>query len=173
MPKFNKSIKLSTEQLLEMIENVRSRLKKSQVLKDMFEEYGVDLEEFDYIPMAFADLDVSARTDHGCIYFNYKLLEDGSFESDDHYVLHETNHFLQQCAKDKPTEGSNNDDYLDDPDEKEAFQNQTEYLEDTRGKETAENYVDQLLDHHDVDDNERDKRKNELLNRKAQLLMRL
>jgi hypothetical protein len=169
MPKSTEIIKLSPEELLQMIEKVRARVKKSTVLKDMFEEYNVDLEEFDYIPMAFADLDVSARTDHGCIYFSYKLLEDGSFDSNDHYILHETNHFLQQCAKSKPTEGSNDDDYLDDPDEKEAFKAQTEFLEDTRGEDVAENYVDQLLDHHDVDGNERKERKDELLNRKAQL----
>ena len=68
------------KELLELIDKVRQRIKKSDTVKGMFEEAGVDINLIDYIPMTFADLDVSARTDHGVIYFNYSLLNDDDFE---------------------------------------------------------------------------------------------
>jgi hypothetical protein len=155
---------LPPEKLLEIIERVRSKIKDHPVVLKMFKEYDVDPEEIDLVPMCFADLPVSARTDHGIIYFNFKLLDDGDFEDDDHYIVHELTHFLQQTTGTKPTKGSDGDDYLDNKEEIEGFQNQTEYLADTRDEGTAEQYVEQVLDHHDVEDKkERDKRKKKLL----------
>jgi len=37
-------------------------------------------------------------------------------------------------------------------------------LADTRDGQTAEKYIDQVLDHHDIDGNEREDKKDELLN---------
>jgi hypothetical protein len=108
-------------------------------------------------------MDVSARTDHGIMYFSTKLLEDGDFDKDDHYFVHEMTHFLQQTTGDKPTPGSDDGEYLDNPAEKEGFQNQTEYLADTRGDLEAEKYVNQVLEHHDVPKRKREQRREELL----------
>ncbi len=148
-----------------LIEDVRSRLKSDPVVQRMFEEYGVDISELDLVPIAFAKLDVSARTDHGIIYLNTALLkEDGSLDEDDHYLVHELSHFLQQTTGTKPTKSSENEFYLDNKDEIEGFQNQTEYIAETHGDEEAEEYVEKLLDHHEVDDKaEREKRKEKLL----------
>ena len=155
--------KIPPHKQLEIINRVKNRIKNHPVVIEMFKEYGVDPEEINLVPMCFADLPVSARTDHGIIYFNFKLLEDG-FEDDDHYIVHELTHYLQQTTGTRPTKGSDEDDYLDNKEEIEGFQNQTEYLADTRNEDAAEDYVDQVLDHHEVSDKkERDKRKKQLL----------
>lgn len=156
--------KIPHKQLRKVIDKVRQRIKTHPVIIKMFKEYDVDIDEIDLVPMCFADLEVSARTDHAIIYFNYDLLNDGDFEKDDHYVVHELTHYLQQTTGDKPTKGSEHGNYLDNDEEIEGFQNQTEFLSDTRNDGEAEKYVEQVLDHHDVDNKkERNKRKQELL----------
>ncbi len=149
-------------ELLEIINKVRDRIKSSDVIQDMCKDHGVGVDYLDLVPMGFTDLEVSARTDKGCIYFNYKLLDDG-FGNDDHYMVHELKHHFQQCHGDGPTEGSSDGDYLDNEFEQEGFQAQTEYLGETRGPEAADNYVDKVLDHHDVPEVERNDRKDMLL----------
>lgn len=146
---------------LEIIDKVRSSIKNHQAVKEFWcDEYGLDLEEIDLVPMCFADLDVSARTDCGVIYFNEKLRD----EPFDHYMIHELVHVAQQTTGDKPTKGSDSGNYLDNKEEIEGFQRQVEYLADTRNENKAEEYVDQVLDHHKVyDDDEREERKNKLL----------
>lgn len=150
----------------DIIDRVRQRIKQHSVVKEFWcDTYDLDLEEIDLIPMCFSDdIDVSARTDHGIIYFNISLLNDGDFENDDHYMVHELVHVAQQTTGSRPTKGSDDGEYLDNEEEVEGFQNQTAYLSDTRSEEDAEGYVDQVLDHHEVNNNkERNKRKKELL----------
>ncbi len=162
--KKSKPAQKSHRELLPLIDEVRERIKKTDVVKDMCREHGVETDYIDLIPMAFADLDVSARTDKGCIYFNYRLLDDDDFLNDDHYMAHEIVHHFQQCHGDGPTTGGDGEDYLDNEYEIEGFQAQTEYLAETRDNNAAEKYVDQVLDHHDVNGKDRKKRKDELLN---------
>lgn len=149
--------------LLKAIDRAKKRIKENKVVQDMFKEFEVDLDELDDVPIAFADLEVSARTEHGIIYLNYNLLADGDFDKDDHYLVHELTHYLQQTTGSKPTKGSTDDDYLDNKFEQEGFQNQTEYLSDTRGDEVAEAYTDKVLDHHEVPEKDRAERKKELM----------
>jgi hypothetical protein len=149
--------------LSKVIDEARERLKQDEVVQEMFDKFDVDLDELDYIPICFADLPVSARTEHGIIYLNYKLLEKGDFKDSDHYLVHEMTHYLQQTTGDGPTQGSNVDDYLDNPYEQEGFQNQTKYISETKGDKEAEKYTDKVLDHHDVPDEEREERKDDLL----------
>jgi hypothetical protein len=133
-----------------MIKKLRAYLKKDKVVQDMFKEYDVDIEELDYIPMMFGDLDVSAKTDHGVIIYSYKLLTDGDFFKDFSYGVHEMTHWLQQTTGTKPTKSSDDGEYLKNPFEQEGFQNQIDYISDHFGKEEADKYVKHLLDHHDV-----------------------
>jgi len=154
----------SHKELLKIIDSVRDRVKESDVYKDMCKKHGVDLDYIYLIPMAFDDIQVSARTNKGCIYFNYALLEDGDFEKEDHYMIHEIVHHFQQCYGDGPTQGSNKNNYLDNEFEQEGFQAQTEYLSETRDDDAAERYVKKVLDHHDVPEDERKKRREDLLN---------
>jgi len=146
-----------------MIGKMRQFLKNDGVVQEMFKEYGVDIDEIDLIPMRFGNLDVSAKTDHGVIIFNYKLLTDGDFFKDFSYGVHEMTHWLQQTTGTKPTQSADDGDYLDNPFEQEGFQNQIEYIAKQFGKEEAENYVDDLLEHHEVDDKKEFKKKKKTL----------
>lgn len=155
---------LSPETLLGLIARMKKFLKKHPIVIKMFKEYDVPIEELDLIPMKFDDLDVSARTDHGIITFNIKLLADGDFHKDYMYAVHEIEHFLQQTTGDGPTQGAEDGDYLENPYEQEGFQRQIEYLDDMYGEDEAENYVDHLLDHHEVkDSDEREEKKEKLM----------
>lgn len=155
--------KLPYATLNRMIKKMRAFLKGDGVVQEMFKEYGIDIEEIDFIPMRFGNLDVSAKTDHGIIIFNYKLLTDGDFFKDFSYGVHEITHWLQQTTGTKPTQSADDGDYLDNPYEQEGFQNQVEYIANQFGDEEAENYVDDLLEHHDVDDKKEFKEKKETL----------
>lgn len=164
-----KTTGIDQKKLRPLLNKVRNSIKKHPVIKEMFEKHDVDVSEIDLIPMAFADLDVSARTDHGIIYFSTKLLEDGNFEKDDHYMVHEIVHFLQHTTGTKPTQGAMDGDYLKNPAEIEGFQFQTDYISDTRGDDAAEDYVNKVLDHHDESGKERESKKEVLLNRAQRL----
>lgn len=136
-------------------------LKESLIVKKMFDEADVPLELLDFVTIVFERLDVSARTDKGIIYLNEDLKD--SPEDIEHYLVHELTHFLQQCFSDGPTKGSSGDDYLENPYEVEGFQNQTEYIAHTEGEETAEDYIEKVLQHHSVDGDDREEKKEELM----------
>lgn len=155
--------KLPYKSLNRMIKKMREYLKNDGVVQEMFKEYGVDISEIDLIPMRFGNLDVSAKTDHGVIIYNYKLLTDGDFFKDFSYGVHEITHWLQQTTGSKPTMSSDDGSYLDNPFEQEGFQNQIEYIAKQFGEEEAENYTDDLLEHHDVEDNDEFEEKKETL----------
>ena len=156
-------MRLSHKETLPIIDSVRQKIKQSDVYKKICKDVGVDENIIDLVPMAFADLDVSARTDKCCIYFNWKLLNDNDFEKDDHYMIHEFKHWSQQAYGDGPTQGAADGEYLDNEFQQEGFQAQTEYLSETRGDEAADIYIDKVFDHHDVPKKERKKRKEDLL----------
>ena len=150
--------KVPPKTLLKLIDRAKKYLKQNSVMKDVCKEYGADINDIDLIPIRFGDLDVSARTEKGIITLNYKLLCDGDFFNDYHYLVHEATHYFQQCFGDTPTQGASEGDYLKNPYESEGFQNQVEYIDHQHGEEEAENYVDHLLDHH----NRKGKDRNEL-----------
>lgn len=143
--------KMPYKSLNRMIKKMREYLKHNEVMQKMFKEYKVDISEIDLIPMMFGNLDVSAKTDHGIIIFNYKLLTDGDFFKDFSYGVHEMTHWLQQTTGSKATKSSDDGEYLDNPFEQEGFQNQVHYIADQFGEDEAEQYVDDLLEHHDVE----------------------
>lgn len=155
--------KLPYKSLNRMIKKMREYLKTNEVVQKMFKEYDVDIEEIDLIPMMFGNLDVSAKTDHGILIFNYKLLTDGDFFKDFSYGVHEMTHWLQQTTGSKATKSSDDGSYLDNKFEQEGFQNQVEYIAEEFGEDEAEQYVDDLLEHHDVDSKKEFKEKKETL----------
>ena len=152
------------KKLAPVIEKLKKKVFNHEVVQDIFDKYNLDKDEIDLIPMCFAKIPVSARTDHGIIYINIGLLENGDIKDDDHYLAHEITHYAQQTTGDKPTQGSTEDNYLDNPVEQEGFQNQTKYMADTQGEDVAEEYIDDVLEYHDTDDDDMDKRKKKLLN---------
>src|SRR5208282_1557888 len=151
--------KMPYKSLNRMIKKMREYLKQNDIVQKMFKEYKVDIAEIDFIPMMFGNLDVSAKTDHGIIIYNYKLLTDGDFFKDFSYGVHEMTHWLQQTTGTKATKSSDDGDYLRNPFEQEGFANQVQYIADQFGEDEAKEYVDDLLEHHDVDNK---KEKNEL-----------
>jgi uncharacterized protein (DUF2249 family) len=157
---------LSREQQLQYINDLKNKIRDHEIIQHMFQEHDVDLSEFDLIPMAFADLDVSARTDHGIIFLSYNVLDNDTEPQidNDHYLVHEISHVLQQCTGNKPTKGSNEGDYLDNPYEQEAFQNQTAYIADEYSEDKAVEYVERVLDKHEVEGKEREEKAEVLLN---------
>lgn len=149
--------------LLRLINKAKKFLKTDETMIKVFKEYDTDIEEIDFIPTYFKKLDVSAKTDHGIIYLNYKLLEDGLDLRDYSYLIHEYSHWLQQTTGTKPTKSSDDGSYLDNTFEQEGFQNQVEYIAHHEGEDEAEKYVNDLLEHHDVDSAKEIKEKKETL----------
>ena len=155
--------KLPYKSLNRMIKKMREYLKQNEIVQQMFKDYDVDISELDYIPMMFGSLDVSAKTDHGVIIYNYKLLTDGDFFKDFSYGVHEMTHWLQQTTGNKATKSSDEGSYLDNPYEQEGFQNQVQYIADQFGPGEAEQYVDDLLEHHEVESEKEVEEKKETL----------
>jgi hypothetical protein len=155
--------KIHPEQLLKIINKAKEYLKNNETMQNIAKEYGCDVSIIDLFPTMFGDIDVSAKTDHGVVILNYKLLCDGDFFKDYSYLIHEYTHTFQQCFGDKPTKGADEGDYLKNPYEEEGFQNQIEYIADEFGEDHAEDYVDKLLDHHDKGGKEKEKLEEKLM----------
>jgi hypothetical protein len=155
--------KLPYKFLNRMINNARKYLKNNESWKSLCKEYEEDPDIIDYIPIMFGNLDVSAKTDHGIVILNYKLLCDGDFFKDYSYLIHECTHWFQQCYGTKATRSSDDGNYLDNPYEQEGFQNQVEYIAEQFGDGEAEKYVDDLLEHHDIKDKTEVEKKKETL----------
>jgi hypothetical protein len=160
--------KISPKKLLTLIQEAKDFIETNKVFCDMCKEYGIEPNIIQIIPMHFGDLDVSARTSHGVITLNYKLLCSDDFTNQYQYIIHETEHYLQQCYGEEATLGADEGEYLENPFEQAGFQRQLEYIDQTEGKSKAEDYVDNLLDHHDVkEDDKREELEEVLLERVA------
>jgi hypothetical protein len=155
--------KLPPKVFKRIIQQIKDHIREDETLNRIFDDYGVSIAELDYIPMYFDDIDVSAKTDHGVISFNYKLLCDGDISKVFSYAIHETTHWLQQCASEGPTKGADEGDYLHNEYEQEGFINQVEFIAKNDGKDEAIEYVDDLLEHHEKEGKERDKLEDILL----------
>lgn len=149
--------------LLMLINKAKKHIKNNEVMQKVCKEYDVSIDEIDFIPTYFKDLDVSANTDHGIVWLNYKLLTNSDFFKNYSYLVHEYTHWFQQTCGKKPTQSSDDGDYLENKFEQEGFQNQLEYIADEFGDHEAYKYVNHLLDHHDVHDKEERKEKKEIL----------
>lgn len=132
---------------------LRKRLKQTKVARRLCAKYGEEPKFIDSIPIRFEPLDVSAKTVDGEIMLNEKLLG-GEPRDCLRYLVHELVHCLQQ-KHGKVDEQSDNVDYLDDPNEKEAFKAQVDFMETAYDPEYVQTYLDGLMSHHDVRGKER------------------
>jgi hypothetical protein len=155
--------KLPPKVFMRIIRQIKDHIRGDETLNRIFDDYGVDIAELDYIPMCFADIEVSGKTDHGVISFNYKLLCDGDISKVFSYAIHELVHFCQQTTGNKPTQGADEGDYLHNPFEQEGFISQVEFIANNDSQNKAVEYVDDLLEHHDKKGKERDKLEDILL----------
>jgi hypothetical protein len=170
MPSEIKTKGLPHKKMAPFLDKLKKRVFDSDVVKEMLKEYEIDRSEIELWPICFAEIPVSARTDHGIIYLNIDLFNDGdineNIEENDHYLAHEMTHVCQQSTGSKATPGSTDDNYLDNPTEQEGFSNQTKYISETKGDDEAEDYIDQVLDYHTndkSDDKKRNTRRKKLL----------
>jgi hypothetical protein len=136
-----------------LVEQLRKRLKRTKVARRLCAKYGEEPKFIDSIPIRFEPLDVSAKTVDGEIMLNEKLLG-GEPRDCLRYLVHELVHCLQQ-KHGKVDEQSDNVDYLDDPNEKEAFKAQVDFMETAYDPEYVQTYLDGLMSHHDVRGKER------------------
>jgi len=152
----------SPELLRRVIQRAKHFLMKDPVMLEVFSKYDVPIEDLKEIPICFADLDVSARTKHGIIFINYKLLCDGDFYKDYSYLIHEITHQLQQTTSDEALPSSDGEDYLDSPQEIEGFRNQIQWISEEFGSGEADKYLDRMLDYHELEGTEKNNKKEQL-----------
>lgn len=155
---------MRTKKSDELILLIKKLLKKSPVVKAMFEEFNFPISEIDNVSIEFDDLDVSAKTKDKKIYIDKFFLEDGEFLEDMHYVVHELTHYLQQTSGEvREYPDLECRDYLDKPTEVEAFQYQVQYMKDEYGEDFAKEYVNDLIEFHELKGSQAKEIKDKLL----------
>lgn len=138
-----------------LIGKIKELVKKEQAYLDLCEEYNKDINFIDEVSISFDDeLDVSAKTVNGDVFINGKLLNKGDLVDVIRYACHELTHVLQQSSG-LVRETFDKEDYLDDPNEQEAFQYQIQYMKDHVSQEEIQEYLEHLLDHHGIEGKER------------------
>lgn len=132
---------------------LRKRLKNTKTARRLCAKYGEEPEFIDNVPIRFEPLDVSAKTVDGEVILNERLLE-GEVRDVLRYLVHELTHCLQQ--KHGKVDGeSKAGDYLDDPNEIEAFKAQIDDMETRYSPAEIQEYLDGLMDHHGLKGKER------------------
>lgn len=148
----------------ELLDKVIDLLKQSAVVSKMFERFDTPIKKIEDVPIYFSDLDVSAKTKNKKIYLNNVLIDDDDFTKHMHYIVHELCHFLQQLTKEvdryKNLDEMN---YLDQPTEVEAFSYQIKFIKENDGESAANKYLKDLLDFHEYEGKDRDRKAHELL----------
>lgn len=148
---------------IELLAEIKNILKSNERIKEVCEEYNHDIDIIDGVPLDFKDnLGASAKTINSKIFLSDELI-DKPIEIAARYAVHEFIHALQHMDRYNKKDPYEDKEYLDRPDEIEAFQHQIGFEAEVVGKEEAEEYVDELLDYHSVPKKERDSKKEELM----------
>ncbi len=151
------------EETIEILSKVKKSLKSSPIVLQICKEHGFHIDIIDGIPIEFDDdLEASAKTINSCIKLNRGLVDEG-FDKIMRYAIHELTHALQHMKREGVGDPYEGEEYLDRPDELEAFQNQIKFEEAVNGVEEAEKYVDELVEYHDIPKEERSEKKEELM----------
>lgn len=155
--------KNSLKHKTELLSKIRKLLKEDDICLQICSEFGHEIDILDGIPIQFdPDIDVSAKTINAKIYLSENLLSE-SFKVIMRYVVHELVHAFQHMNKKDKEDKHEKKDYLDRPDEVEAFQAQIKYDAKNRGKDAAEDYVDELIEYHEIPNTKKEEKKEELL----------
>ena len=143
------------EQEVRILARIKKELKKDLVVQEIIQSAGKDLSIIDGLPIDFSDeIDVSAKTINSRILLNKALLSE-PFEILMRYVIHELVHAFQHMDASNLTDDPYADqEYLDRPDEMEAFQYQIKFDSNHRGEDEVVEYVEELLDYHDIPENQ-------------------
>jgi hypothetical protein len=144
---FNIKRKKEMEKLISVL---KDEVQDDEIFINKCKEYGFDPTIISDINISFDDdLDVSAKTINGDVFLNGKLFDEGDEDVIKRYFFHETVHYFQQHCN-LVTEKTKKEDYLDDPNEIEAFNTQIEFMEETDSPKEVKKYIDDLLDHHHI-----------------------
>lgn len=146
-----------------MIQDAKNLLKNDSVMLSICQEYDLQIDDIDLIPVKFDDISVSAETNQGVVTLNYSLIKNNSIIESIHYLIHEFQHYYDQMHF--PTKNADDGLYLNNKDEQKAFKNQILFINEHQGPEKAEEYTDQVLDHHDATGKDRIKKKKILLDK--------
>tara|TARA_B100000131_G_scaffold286880_1_gene297131 strand:+ start:2940 stop:3449 length:510 start_codon:yes stop_codon:yes gene_type:complete len=143
------------EELSIHLSNIRSFLLTNKIALEVCSEFGYDKKILLGIPISFSDdLDVSAKTTDGQMIINTGLIEEG-YEIMLRYVVHELVHVFQHMENKEKIDLYPDHEYLDRPDELQAFQYQIEFDETARGEKSVIEYIEGLLDYHNVPDKDK------------------
>ena len=108
------------ENMIELLAKIKQEMKMNDIVAEICQEHGFDIDIIDGIPMEFADdIEASAKTIDSRIQLNSELLNE-DFEIIMRYAIHELVHSLQHMK----AEGIDlyaSEEYLDREDELEAF----------------------------------------------------
>jgi len=161
----SKNIKMSLKDRNNALSNIRKYLIKNEIAIDICREFGFDKDILYGISISFDDeIDVAAKTIDSEMLLNTSLLNE-KFEIMMRYVIHELVHVFQHIEREGKSDPYDGMDYLERPDEIQAFQFQVEFQEDFSGEEVATEYVDDLIEYHELDDKEKADKKEELFER--------
>ncbi len=151
---------------MEVLSQIKQQLKIDPVTIKIFNDLDKDIEILEGIPIDFSDeIDVSAKTVNSRIILNKALMHE-PFEIMMRYAIHELVHALQHMdLQNHVSDPYEDEEYLDRPDELEAFQYQIEFDKNNRGEEEVIEYVEDLVDYHDLEEADKDDKKSELLER--------
>jgi len=147
---------------MEALSKIRTSLINDNIAKDICKENDVGPLFLRSVPIRFEKLDVTAKTVNGNIILNPKLMNK-SFEIMMRYIIHELVHAIQHMDDYDKKDNDKKKKYLNREDEIEAFQYQLKYDKENRGDEEAEKYVDHLLDFHKIPEDQKEDKKEEIM----------
>ncbi|MFA5048998.1 MAG: hypothetical protein WC516_08295 [Patescibacteria group bacterium] len=153
---FNR-IKRLEEKYSDRIKFLKSIIKKDKVYLDKCKEYDREPSFIDDVNVYFSPIDVSAKTVNGEIFLNENLFNEPIEKQLRYLGGHEIIHVMQQEAG-KVNGKVDKEDYLDDPNEQEAFKTQLKFQCEHESAEEIQDYIENLLDHHDIRGKEREEK---------------
>lgn len=148
-----------------IVADLKDFLKSNNIFKELCDEYEQDVSILDGIPVVFtSEIDVTAKTINAKVFLNTSLVDE-KFEIMARYLIHELAHCFQHMENEGKKQDKNKKDYLNRPEELEAFQYQIKFDAKERSGEKANDYVNDLLSYHDIPKSKRDIKKRELMNK--------
>jgi predicted SprT family Zn-dependent metalloprotease len=155
----------SIKKQIDTISKIKNFLKKDEVVKEIFDKYNKSMDDMDGIAISFEkDLDVTAKTIDGKIILNTSLMDE-NFNIICRYVVHELTHVFQHIEKEFSKKQKKEKEYLDRPEEIEAFQNQVKFDSKKRSRKEAIKYIEDLLNYHKIKKEKKEEKKRQLLDK--------
>lgn len=139
------------EDSIQLVADLKQDLKENPIVIEICHENGFDVDILDGIPISFGEAETTAETVDGKIVLNKKILHD-DLTLIKRYIVHELVHVFQHMEREGMPDPYKQYQYLERPDEQEAFQAQVAFEAEENGKDSADNYVDDLLEYHEIEE---------------------